>query len=68
LICPLWFGLMMTDCQRVASWVESWTNRGCFMCVKSCRSACGVQVCSTAIVVDGEGEGHASSCQWAGVR
>jgi hypothetical protein len=38
------------------------------MCVKSCRSSCGVQVCSTATVVDDEGEGHASSCQWAGVR
>jgi hypothetical protein len=24
----LWFGLMMSDCQRVASRVESWTNRG----------------------------------------
>jgi hypothetical protein len=28
LICPIWFGLIMSDCQRVASQVESWTNRG----------------------------------------
>jgi hypothetical protein len=33
LICLLWFGLMMSDCQRVASWVESWTNWGVsYMC------------------------------------
>jgi hypothetical protein len=39
------FGLMMSDCQRVPSQVESWTNRGLNICVvQSCLSACGVQV------------------------
>jgi hypothetical protein len=27
LVYPLWFELMMSDCQRAASRVESWTNR-----------------------------------------
>jgi hypothetical protein len=35
----------MRDCQRVASQVESWTNRGVSYCVaQPCLSACGVQV------------------------
>jgi hypothetical protein len=51
--CLLWFRLMMSDCQRVASRVMSWTNRGVRFCVvQSCRSACGVQVWSTGTVVD----------------
>jgi hypothetical protein len=29
------------------------------MCVQPCRSACGAQVQSTQIVVDGKREGHA---------
>jgi hypothetical protein len=28
LTCPLWFRLMMSDCHRVLSRVESWTDRG----------------------------------------
>jgi hypothetical protein len=32
--------------------------------VQSCRSDCGVQVCSIGIVVDDEGEGNAGSCRW----
>jgi hypothetical protein len=28
LSCSLWFKLMMSGCQRVASQVKSWTNRG----------------------------------------
>jgi hypothetical protein len=31
--------------------------------VQPCLSACGVQVLSIGIVVDGEGEGRVSSCQ-----
>jgi hypothetical protein len=27
LICHLWFRLIMSGCQWVASWVESWTNQ-----------------------------------------
>jgi hypothetical protein len=57
---PLWFGLMMSDSQWVASRVESWTNRDVSYC------ACGVQVWSTKIVVDGEGEGPVVSCGWTG--
>jgi hypothetical protein len=34
--------------------------------VQSCLSACGVQVCTVATVVDGEGKDHAGSCRWAG--
>jgi hypothetical protein len=56
---------MMSYCQWVASWVESWTGRGVRLCVvQLCRSACGVQVWSIDTVVDGEGESHAGSCQW----
>jgi hypothetical protein len=63
LTCPLWFELMMSDCQWVASWVESWTDRDVRLCVvQPCRSICGVQVRSTSTVVDGEGEGHVGSC------
>jgi hypothetical protein len=54
---------MMSSCQWVASWVESWTYRGVRLCVvQLCRSACGVQVWSIDTVVDGEGESHAGSC------
>jgi hypothetical protein len=61
----LWFGLMMSDCQRVASWVELWTNRCVSYCVvQPCISVYGVQVWSTGTVVDGEVEGHAGSCWW----
>jgi hypothetical protein len=63
LTCPLRFGLMMSDCQCVASWVELWTDRYVRLCVvQPCWSACGVQVRSTSTVVDGEGEGHVGSC------
>jgi hypothetical protein len=59
--------LMMSDCQRVASWVESWTNLGVSICVvQPCLSACGVQVWSTGTMVNDEGEGHACLCQWTG--
>jgi hypothetical protein len=34
------------------------------MCVQPCWSTCGVQVWSSGMVVDGEGEGHTSSCRW----
>jgi hypothetical protein len=54
--------MMMSDCQRVVSQVESWTTRGVIMCVQPCLSVCGVQVWSTGTVVDAEGEGHAGSC------
>jgi hypothetical protein len=57
----------MNDCQRVASRVESWTNRGVSYCVvQLCLSARGVQVWSTWMVVDSKGEGHAGSCRWTG--
>jgi hypothetical protein len=43
LACPLWFKVMMSGCQRVASRVESWTNRGVSYCVvQPCLSACGM--------------------------
>jgi hypothetical protein len=67
LICPWWFGLMMSDFQRVASRVESWTNQGMsYMFVQPCLLACGVQVWSIGMVLDDEGEGHAGSCRWTG--
>jgi hypothetical protein len=54
---------MMSDCQRVVSWVELWTNRCVSYCVvQPCLSAYGVKVWSTRTVVDGEVEGHAGSC------
>jgi hypothetical protein len=57
-----WFGLVMSDCQRVVSRVESWTDRGVRLCVvQPSWSACGVQVCSTGTMVDDEG--HVSSCR-----
>jgi hypothetical protein len=34
--------------------------------VQPCLSTSGVQVCSTRMVVDDEGEDLAGSCQWAG--
>jgi hypothetical protein len=56
---------MMSDCQVVASWVESWTNRGMSFCVaQPCLSACGVYVWSTGMMVDGERECHVGSCRW----
>jgi hypothetical protein len=59
----LWFRLVMSDCQQIASRVESGTNRGVRLCVvQPCLLACGVQVWSTCMVVNGEGEGHARSC------
>jgi hypothetical protein len=33
------------------------------MYVQPCRSTYGVQVFSTGMVVDGEGEGHVGSCR-----
>jgi hypothetical protein len=55
----------MSDCQRVASRVESWTNRGMSYCVvQPSLLACGVQVWSTGTVVDDEGECHAGSYWW----
>jgi hypothetical protein len=36
------------------------------MYVQSYRLACGVQVWSTVMVVDGKGEGHAGSCRCTG--
>jgi hypothetical protein len=65
LTCPLWFGLMVSDCQWVVSRVESWTDQGMRLCVvQPCQSTCGVQVWSISTVVDGEGEVHAGSCGW----
>jgi hypothetical protein len=29
----LWFGLMMSDCQRIASRVESWIDQGVRLCM-----------------------------------
>jgi hypothetical protein len=55
----------MNDCQRVASRVESCTNWGVTICVvQSYLSACGVQVCTIDMVVNGKGEGHAVLCRW----
>jgi hypothetical protein len=34
------------------------------MYVQPCRSVCGVQLWSTGMMVDGEGEGHVGSCRW----
>jgi hypothetical protein len=56
---------MMSDCQRVASRVESWTDRDVRLYfVQPCWSACGVQVWSTSTVIDDEGEDHVCSCRW----
>jgi hypothetical protein len=57
----------MSDCQRVASRVESWTNRDVsyVLCNHVCWF-CGVQVWSKRTVVDSEGEGHVGSCRWTG--
>jgi hypothetical protein len=53
----------MSDCKWVASWVDSWTNRGMsYYVVQPCLSACGVQVWSTGIMVNVKGEGHVGSC------
>jgi hypothetical protein len=55
----------MSDCQRKACQAESWTDRGVRLCVEQlCQLACGVQMWSTCIVVDSEGEGHAGSYGW----
>jgi hypothetical protein len=55
LTCPLWFDFMTSDYQRVASRVESWTDRGVRLCVvRPFRSVCVVQVWSIDTVVDGE--------------
>jgi hypothetical protein len=55
----------MSDCQRVTTRVESWTDRDVRLyVVQPCQSACGVQVWNTGTMVDGEGKGHAGSCQW----
>jgi hypothetical protein len=54
---------MKSDYQLVASRVESWTNRSVsYVFVQPCMLACGVQVWSTGVVVNDEGEGHAGSC------
>jgi hypothetical protein len=44
LICLLWFGLMMSDCQRGASRVDSWTNLGVSYVL--CNHVCWLMVCS----------------------
>lgn len=49
LICLIWFGLMISDCQQVASRVDSWTNRGMSYCVVNhvswlVLSRCGAHV------------------------
>jgi hypothetical protein len=55
----------MNDCQRVASRVELCTIRGVTTCVvQSYLLACGVQVWTIDMVVNGEGEGHAVLCRW----
>jgi hypothetical protein len=48
LTCPLWFRLMMSDCQRVALWSSEWTDQSVrlFLCnyvgrLVVCR--CGTQ-------------------------
>jgi hypothetical protein len=57
----------MSDCQRISSRVKSSTGRGIRLCfVQPCRSACSMQVWSTGMVVDVEGEGHVGSCRWTG--
>jgi hypothetical protein len=33
LTCPLWFGLMMRDCQRVALWGSKWANQSVRLCL-----------------------------------
>jgi len=33
LMCPLWFGLMMSDCQRVALWGSQWTDQSVRLCL-----------------------------------
>jgi hypothetical protein len=33
LTCPLWFGLMMSDCQRVALWGSQWTDQSVRLCL-----------------------------------
>jgi hypothetical protein len=49
---PLWFRLKMSDCQWVASRVESWIDRDVRLhVVQPCRSACGVQGWSTGVGV-----------------
>jgi hypothetical protein len=58
---------MISDCRRVASRVESWTNRGLTVCVvQPCLSDCGVKVWSAGTVVDNEGKGQAGLCRWIG--
>jgi hypothetical protein len=47
LICPLWFGLMMSDCQRVASRVESKTDRGMRLCM--CNHVSQIVVCRCGV-------------------
>jgi hypothetical protein len=65
LTCSLWFELMMSDFQRIASQVESWTNWGMsYYLMQPYLSACGAQVWSIVMVVDDEGEGHAGLCWW----
>jgi hypothetical protein len=33
LTCPLWFGLMMSDCQWVALWGSQWTDHSVRLCL-----------------------------------
>jgi hypothetical protein len=33
LTCPLWFGLIMSDCQRVALWGSQWTDQSVRLCL-----------------------------------
>jgi hypothetical protein len=32
LTCPMWFGLMMSDCQRVQLWGSQWTDQSVRLC------------------------------------
>jgi hypothetical protein len=43
LTCPLWFGLMMSDCQRVALWRSPWTDHSVGLCL--CNHVNRLMVC-----------------------
>jgi hypothetical protein len=43
LTCPLWFGLMMSDCQRVALWGSQWTDQSVRLCL--CNHVSRLMVC-----------------------
>jgi hypothetical protein len=55
----------MSDYQWVVPWCGYWTNQGTKACVgQPCLSPCGIQVWSTGMVINDEGEGHAGLCRW----